>query len=89
MSSTEIYCPICRWRPQASSRWVCSRRIGGCGHVWNTFHTRGVCPACTWQWEITMCHQCKQYSLHEHWYHSPPDRPELEEEREKELAKSD
>jgi hypothetical protein len=42
-----IRCPLCGWQPAKTDRWVCSP---GCGHLWNTFETRGVCPACAKHW---------------------------------------
>lgn len=59
-----IACPKCDWRPDASDRWQCS-----CGHVWNTFQTHGVCPACGKAWQETQCLACGQWSDHEEWYH--------------------
>jgi hypothetical protein len=86
MSDPEIYCPKCEWRPQADSRWLCTRRMGGCGHVWNTFDTRGVCPRCNFSWEITACLSCKQFSLHESWYHYPIGHPDDAHEEVQELV---
>jgi len=40
----------------------------GCGHVWNTFDTRGLCPGCSHQWKHTACLSCTRWSLHEDWY---------------------
>lgn len=57
-------CPKCDWRPDAGSLWSCS-----CGHAWNTFQTRGVCPACARVWKDTQCPACGQWSAHEDWYH--------------------
>ena len=82
-----IYCPCCCWRPGVSSRWACSREIGGCGSKWNTFETRGVCPSCRWHWEITQCLSCGQYSPHAHWYHDPKPQPARAAEREVELSR--
>ena len=59
----KIRCPRCAWRPLRSSRWQCD-----CGHVWNTFETRGVCPACTYAWPWTACLRCSARSPHEAWY---------------------
>ncbi|HYL69766.1 MAG TPA: hypothetical protein VEY89_00505 [Candidatus Dormibacteraeota bacterium] len=81
-----IYCPCCCWRPGVSSRWLCSREIGGCGSKWNTFETRGVCPQCSWHWEITQCLSCGQYSAHVHWYHDPKPEPARAERREREVS---
>jgi hypothetical protein len=36
-----IRCPKCKWQPGRGERWMCK-----CRHVWNTFDTHGVCPAC-------------------------------------------
>jgi hypothetical protein len=71
MRGIEIYCPQCAWHPESTSRWQCSRRLGGCGFAWNTFDTRGICPNCSYKWEITACLSCSRFSLHEHWYHDP------------------
>ena len=60
-----IRCPRCFWRPEASSRWQCRRP---CFHVWNTFDTRGRCPACSYQWLETQCLKCLTMSPHEAWY---------------------
>lgn len=73
----KIYCPKCGWVPDAGDRWVCTRPIG-CGHVWNTFATRGRCPGCGKQWRVTQCLSCKQFSPHEDWYHDDDDRDEGE-----------
>jgi hypothetical protein len=71
MRGPEIYCPLCAWQPTSTSLWMCSRQLGGCGCVWNTFDTRGICPKCSNKWEITACLSCGRFSLHEHWYHDP------------------
>ncbi len=69
-----IRCPLCRWHPNASSRWVCSycpdpeNFHGGCHAVWNTFETRGLCPGCGHQWRWTACLSCHRWSPHEDWY---------------------
>jgi hypothetical protein len=61
--------------------------MGGCGTQWNTFWTGGVCPGCGYRWEITACHQCRQFSLHRDWYHWP--EPETRgEQQEQELETS-
>jgi hypothetical protein len=82
MSESDIFCPKCRWKPTPVSRWWCTPKIGGCGHLWNTFDTRGVCPKCSWKWIITACLSCKRFSPHEDWYHDTnEDLKEVEEER--------
>jgi hypothetical protein len=58
-----IRCPRCAWVPRSTDRWFCT-----CGHCWNTFDTRGVCPACNHQWKETACGACHEWSLHEDWY---------------------
>jgi hypothetical protein len=69
-----IRCPLCRWRPDAWSSWVCGDCaypeyfFGGCGAKWNTFDTRGLCPGCGHQWRWTACLSCWVWSLHEDWY---------------------
>lgn len=60
---SEIRCPKCEWKPSAEVRWICK-----CGHVWNTFWTKGLCPACQYQWTVTGCHQCRETSPHSEWY---------------------
>jgi hypothetical protein len=64
-----IRCPVCAWRPRADSRWSCR-----CHHTWNTFDTRGRCPACNYQWLETQCLSCHVMSPHEAWY-APIDPP--------------
>lgn len=70
----KIRCPICKWQPNASSRWYCAdcdfpeNFSGGCGAMWNTFETRGKCPACAHQWIWTSCLACGGWSPHEDWY---------------------
>lgn len=86
MSKMEIFCPKCRWRPRPGNRWVCSPQLGGCGTVWNTFDTQGICPKCSWKWIITCCLSCKQFSPHEDWYHDPDQDAGEESESRKELA---
>jgi hypothetical protein len=44
-----------------------------CLHVWNTFDTRGVCPACGREWSETQCLRCKAWSRHEDWYVEEPE----------------
>jgi hypothetical protein len=58
-----IRCPKCKWTPGSETRWGCK-----CGHVWNTFWTHGLCPACQYQWTVTACHKCGENSTHSEWY---------------------
>jgi phage FluMu protein Com len=58
-----IRCPRCGWEPRAEDRWICS-----CLHVWNTFDTGGICPACGRKWFETRCPRCKEWSPHADWY---------------------
>ena len=62
-----IRCPRCGWEPGSHDRWMCL-----CLHVWNTFDTRGLCPACRHQWLETQCLRCKVMSRHEDWYVEEP-----------------
>jgi hypothetical protein len=76
-----IRCPLCGWQPDASSRWSCEPAdspepfFRGCGTVWNTFVTRGLCPGCSHQWRWTSCLRCHGWSLHEDWYDTEGGRP--------------
>ncbi len=63
-----IRCPTCRWEPSKESRWYCSGEPDTCGHCWNTFETRGVCPGCRKQWHTTVCLSCGAVSPHDDWY---------------------
>jgi hypothetical protein len=58
-----IRCPKCRFRPYVDLVWNCK-----CKHVWNTFQTAGLCPACRFQWEVTGCPHCGEMSEHKAWY---------------------
>lgn len=82
MKEPQIYCPHCHWRPGAESRWLCSPTQRGCGAVWNTFWTGGICPGCSHRWQQTQCLACTRHSLHAHWYHFPDEeaRREVQEE---------
>jgi hypothetical protein len=62
-----IRCPKCFFQPSADLRWSCK-----CGHVWNTFWSAGRCPACQFQWEVTVCPHCREISVHQAWYASEP-----------------
>ncbi|HZA49189.1 MAG TPA: hypothetical protein VE549_00525 [Myxococcaceae bacterium] len=58
-----VRCPKCEWRPRRTDRWQCT-----CLHVWNTFDTSAVCPACKFRWPWTECLQCHARSAHQDWY---------------------
>jgi hypothetical protein len=62
-----IRCPKCHFQPSDDIRWSCT-----CGHGWNTFWTAGKCPACRFQWEVTMCPDCGEMSDHRAWYVPEP-----------------
>ena len=66
-----IRCPLCHWQPTKADRWCCSP---GCGHVWNTFDTRALCPGCAKQWAYTVCLSCDGSSAHQAWYEDDPGR---------------
>jgi hypothetical protein len=61
-----IRCPVCGWQPSRYDRWNCNPE--GCGHIWNTFDTHGVCPACSREWTSTSCLYCGVWSPHDDWY---------------------
>lgn len=69
-----IRCPLCGWVPRESDVWACASGEGpepffwGCGTVWHTFDTGGVCPGCAHQWEWTSCLRCHGWSRHKEWY---------------------
>ena len=63
-----IRCPKCSWEPSKDSRWYCAGAPDTCGHCWNTFETRGVCPGCSKQWQTTDCLSCGASSPHDDWY---------------------
>ena len=75
-ASQAVRCPVCQWRPTASSEWLCDPTgtpeppFAACGTVWNTFATRGRCPGCAHQWHWTTCHRCGVCSPHDDWYDS-------------------
>jgi hypothetical protein len=74
----EIECPVCNWQPDGDPHWQCS-----CGHIWNTFETKGKCPSCEFQWLDTWCPGCGKTSSHTEWYVDPDivkpaDNPETE-----------
>ena len=58
-----IACPRCNFSPKSTDRWYCK-----CGNLWNTFETRGLCPACSHQWKDTACPGCGEMSPHADWY---------------------
>ena len=63
-----IRCPACGWQPSKRDTWLCDP---GCGHIWNTFDTRALCPNCLKQWHATSCHRCSRWSPHDAWYQRP------------------
>ncbi len=69
-----IRCPACQWQPARNSRWFCMSMgppenfNAGCGHGWNTFDTRGICPGCLYNWKHTTCLSCSVTSPHDDWY---------------------
>jgi hypothetical protein len=62
-----IRCPRCGWQPGQHDRWACT-----CLHLWNTFETGGVCPACGREWAQTQCPRCEEWSRHGDWYADEP-----------------
>jgi hypothetical protein len=66
-----IRCPACAWQPSKADAWCCAP--AGCGHVWNTFETRALCPGCSKRWTHTECLRCNVSSPHEAWYEAEED----------------
>ncbi|MDB5091200.1 MAG: hypothetical protein JWR09_5194 [Mucilaginibacter sp.] len=68
MPDVRIRCPECNWEPDDSCRWKCSV----CKNVWDTFTTKGKCPACDKVYTETICLKsrggCGQISTHADWY---------------------
>jgi hypothetical protein len=62
-----IRCPCCRWAPGRHDLWACT-----CLHLWNTFETGGICPACGREWADTQCPRCSSWSPHLEWYAVEP-----------------
>ena len=73
-----IRCPLCEWQPTSTSVWACYSEgtpepfFGGCGTLWNTFETKGLCPGCAHQWRWTSCLSCHGWSRHDDWYVEEP-----------------
>jgi hypothetical protein len=59
-----VRCPRCGWIPKPVHQWACE----SCGHTWDTFETRGICPSCRHKETSTQCMACEAYSPHEEWY---------------------
>ncbi len=76
MREVKIFCPKCEWVPQAADLWLCGP---GCGCLWHTFDTCGVCPRCGKNWEDTQCPACVLWSPHADWYHETTPVAEREE----------
>lgn len=47
-------CPSCKAAPPIGDIWGCAQ----CGHRFDTFQSRGVCPACGAQFPATRCMEC-------------------------------
>jgi Zn-dependent protease len=47
-------CPSCETAPPAGAFWKCNQ----CGQAFDTFQSRGVCPNCRKQFEVTRCLDC-------------------------------
>lgn len=75
-----IQCSICEWNPDGGKHWGCS-----CGHLWNTFKTKGKCPKCKTQWEDTRCPGCGKSTPHKEWYKTKEEIEQLEKSGNQEL----
>ena len=77
--SSGVRCPLCSWRPEPGSLWCCTGHdpaepgFQGCGTVWDTFATRGLCPGCQHRWRWTKCFECDAWSPHDDWYEGSVD----------------
>jgi hypothetical protein len=60
---TSVRCCGCGFQPSEASRWTCA-----CGHSWNMFDTRGICPRCEHEHATTACLACSAVSAHGDWY---------------------
>jgi hypothetical protein len=58
-----VSCPHCSYQLADDDLWQCD-----CGHQWNTFATRGTCPACNKTHQVTSCPACDSVSDHSAWY---------------------
>lgn len=58
-----VACPQCSYQPADDDVWQCD-----CGHLWNTFATKGRCPACSKTHDTTACPACDAASEHNAWY---------------------
>jgi Zn-dependent protease len=56
-------CPSCETAPPAGAFWKCSQ----CGQAFDTFQSRGVCPNCRKQFELTKCLDCGVASPMSSW----------------------
>lgn len=66
-TETYVRCPKCSWEPLAESRWRCDE----CETLWDTFETRGHCPACGKVYIDTQCFKregCGEWSPNADWY---------------------
>lgn len=68
-----IQCSSCEWSPDGDKHWSCS-----CGHLWNTFTTKGKCPNCGTQWKDTWCPACGKTTAHKDWYKTKAEIEQLE-----------
>ncbi len=44
--------------PYAAGRRARTTLSCDCGHLWHTFDTGGICPACLHRWTSTQCLKC-------------------------------
>jgi Zn-dependent protease len=59
----EAVCPMCRQHPPRGPYWGCP-----CGARFDTFDTRGTCPACGRGFNTTVCPCCQQSTALNLWY---------------------
>ncbi|HMF34980.1 MAG TPA: hypothetical protein VKK79_26395 [Candidatus Lokiarchaeia archaeon] len=56
-------CPHCHVNPPVGPHWQCGDLNGpGCGHMFDTFLTRAMCPRCGRKFPLTQCLHCGQWA---------------------------
>jgi len=61
-------CPSCNTAPPLGELWRC----GKCSQAFDTFLTKGICPNCTTQFNVTQCLDCGTSRPITEWISAPP-----------------
>jgi hypothetical protein len=64
-------CPSCKIAPPVGPLWGCGR----CRRPFDTFETRGLCPHCGAQYDVTLCFHCGNPNPINSWVVSPSSIP--------------